>query len=123
MTTRWCSPSTIKEGTKTITFDDLKTALAEEKISSDLDCQAAAVRLVYGSDDGKFLPSDLSLSVPSGYGSIFSAAAGKAFFCRRGTDPGYDAAFTGRVSRGQNIPSSAEGLEQVFQSDVSPARL
>lgn len=30
-----------KEGTKTITFDDLKTALAEEKISSDLDCQAA----------------------------------------------------------------------------------
>ena len=30
-----------KEGTKTITFDDLKTALAEEKTSSDLDCQAA----------------------------------------------------------------------------------
>ena len=30
-----------KEGTKTITFDDLKIALAEEKISSDLDCQAA----------------------------------------------------------------------------------
>ena len=33
-----------KEGTKTITFDDLKTALAEEKISSDLDCQAAPGR-------------------------------------------------------------------------------
>ncbi|WP_394981226.1 hypothetical protein, partial [Candidatus Allofournierella excrementavium] len=33
-----------KEGTKTITFDDLKTALAEEKISSDLDCQAAPRR-------------------------------------------------------------------------------
>ena len=68
-----------KEGTKTITFDDLKTALAEEKISSDLDCQAAAVRLVYGSDDGKFLPGDLPLSVSAGYGGLFSADQRAAF--------------------------------------------
>ena len=27
-----------KEGTTTITFDDLKTALTDQKIGSDLDC-------------------------------------------------------------------------------------
>ena len=37
-----------KEGTKTITFDDLKTALAEAKISSDLDCQAAPKKSLTG---------------------------------------------------------------------------
>ena len=30
-----------KEGTTTITFDDLKTALAEQKTGSDLDCSTA----------------------------------------------------------------------------------
>ena len=30
-----------KEGTTTITFDDLKTALADQKTGSDLDCSTA----------------------------------------------------------------------------------
>ena len=30
-----------KEGTATITFDDLKTALADKKTGSDLDCSTA----------------------------------------------------------------------------------
>ena len=30
-----------KEGTTTITFDDLKTALAHQKTGSDLDCSTA----------------------------------------------------------------------------------
>ena len=30
-----------KEGTTTITFDDLKTALANQKTGSDLDCSTA----------------------------------------------------------------------------------
>ena len=38
-----------KEGTKTITFDDLKTALDKESIGSDLDCSSAPQR--YGSND------------------------------------------------------------------------
>ena len=36
-----------KEGTTTITFDDLKTALTDQKIGSDLDC--------LGSPQGKLL--------------------------------------------------------------------
>ena len=32
-----------KEGTATITFDDLKTALADQKTGSDLDCSTAPV--------------------------------------------------------------------------------
>ena len=32
-----------KEGTTTITFDDLKTALADQKTGSDLDCSTAPV--------------------------------------------------------------------------------
>ena len=33
-----------KEGTTTITFDDLKTALANQKTGSDLDCSTAPTR-------------------------------------------------------------------------------
>ena len=33
-----------KEGTTTITFDDLKTALADQKTGSDLDCSTAPRR-------------------------------------------------------------------------------
>jgi len=33
-----------KEGTETITFDDLKTALADQKTGSDLDCSTAPKR-------------------------------------------------------------------------------
>ena len=33
-----------KEGTTTITFDDLKTALADQKTGSDLDCSTAPLR-------------------------------------------------------------------------------
>ena len=32
-----------KEGTTTITFDDLKTALANQKTGSDLDCSTAPI--------------------------------------------------------------------------------
>ena len=32
-----------KEGTKTITFDDVKTALAKENMGSDMDCSTAPV--------------------------------------------------------------------------------
>ncbi len=32
-----------KEGTTTITFDDLKTALADQKTGSDLDCSTAPI--------------------------------------------------------------------------------
>ena len=33
-----------KEGTTTITFDDLKTALADQKTGSDLDCSTAPAK-------------------------------------------------------------------------------
>ena len=55
-----------KEGTKTITFDDLKTALAEEKISSDLDCQAAPQK------DRTFVLSFLLHFPPAGAASPFA---------------------------------------------------
>jgi hypothetical protein len=35
-----------KEGTTTITFDDLKTALANQKTGSDLDCSTAPIEII-----------------------------------------------------------------------------
>ena len=50
-----------KEGTATITFDDLKTTLADQKIGSDLDCSTAPRRRGHHIVRGDFFKSHLSL--------------------------------------------------------------